>query len=116
MNPFRWVLRAKAKVGRLELQLSGVEQAVVSVESRLARLEQQAAVVSVESRLARLEQLVGFGDGGESERAETQIGKILDARLTHLEARLLTYLEGPYFARVAEPNSNGAAPGGQDRG
>jgi hypothetical protein len=99
MNPFRWVMRAKWKLGHLEAKLHGVEQAVASVETRLAQLEQ----------------LVGFGDAGENEPAESPIGKILDARLTHLEARLLTYLEGPYFARVAKPNSNGAAPSGRDR-
>jgi hypothetical protein len=100
MNPFRSVMRAKAKLGRLEAQLHGVEQAVASVETRLARLEQ----------------LVGFGDAGENEPADTPIGKLLDARLTHLEARLLTYLEGPYFARVAKLSSDDAPPSGRNRG
>ena len=100
MNPFRSVTRAKARLGHLEAQLHGVEQAVASVAARLARLEQ----------------LVGFGDAGENEPAETQIGKLLDARLTHLEARLLTYLEGPYLARVATLSSDDAPPSGRDRG
>jgi hypothetical protein len=99
MNPFRWVMRAKARFGQLDARLHGVEQAVASVEIRLARIEQ----------------LVGFGDAGENESAETKIGRILDARLTHLEARLLTYLEGPYYARVSKPNSDGAAPSGRGR-
>ena len=99
-NPFRSVMRAKERLSRLEAQLCGVEQAVASVAARLARLEQ----------------LVGFGDAGESEPAETPIGKLLDARLTHLEARLLTYLEGPYLARVAALSSDDAPPSGRDRG
>src|SRR5262249_18827091 len=121
VHPFRSVMRAKAKLGHLQAQLHGLEAQLHGFEAQLHGFEAQLhgfeqTVANVETRLTRLEQLVGFGDAGENEPTVTPIGKLLDARLTHLEARLLTYLEGPYFARIAKLRSDDAPPTGRDPG
>ena len=76
-------------------RLNGAERTVASTRDDLSGLA---------NRICRLERLIGISDAGQSESATTALYEILDVRLTPLEARLLTYLEGPYLARVAKSN------------
>jgi len=91
----------QSQLSRLELglqQLNGIERAIASTRGDVAALA---------NRLARFEQLVGISETDQGQSTATALSQILDVRLTNLECRLLTYLEGPYLNRIAT-----TAPGG----
>jgi chromosome segregation ATPase len=112
------VQQVSSQEERLQAHHPSRDQLVQQVSSQeeglqarhLSRDQLCASLAMLQGRIEYMERLAGLTDGVPGENATADL---FDQRLRWLEMRIMSYLEGPYLARLSGAAATGNEPDGK---